>query len=312
MNPSLSESSGLPERLRQWIEEAAGEEAAVTDCVELQGGISSAMRLVTLQCGDAIRKMVVRQFNNSDWLKEEPDLAQHEAGSLVHAAQACVTTPELVAYDKDGDFAGLPSVLMTGLEGAVVLEPEVMDAWLQGLAAALTEIHKVGADDFPWQYFPYNDAAGLGRQEWSSVPELWDEAIRHIREERIPDAPLHFIHRDYHPANVLWQEGRVNGVVDWVNACRGPAGVDVGHCRLNLAMLHGTEAADGFLEAYKRHAGSGFVYDPYWDLRSIIDTLFGPPSVYEGWTALGMNGLTDELMVQRMDRYVASVLDRLG
>lgn len=311
MNPSLSEAFGLPERLRQWVEEAAGEEAAVTNGVELQGGISSAMRLVTLQCGDDTQKMVVRQFSNADWLKEEPDLARHEAGSLVHAVQVSVPTPELIAYDENGDFAGLPSVLMTRLEGAVVLEPEAMGPWLQGLADALAEIHKVGAGDFPWRYFSYNDAAGLGRQEWSSVPELWDEAIRHIREERIPDAPLCFIHRDYHPANVLWQEGRVTGVVDWVNACRGPAGVDVGHCRLNLAMLHGTEAADGFLEAYKQHTGTEFVYDPYWDLRSLVDILFGPPAVYEGWTALGKTGLTDELMVQRLDRYVASVLERL-
>ncbi|WP_081412680.1 phosphotransferase [Fictibacillus gelatini] len=32
-----------------------------------------------------------------------------------------------------------------------------------------------------------------------------------------PDARNGFIHRDYHPCNVLWEDGRLTGVVDWVN-----------------------------------------------------------------------------------------------
>ncbi|GGG15130.1 phosphotransferase family protein [Paenibacillus abyssi] len=117
-----------------------------------------------------------------------------------------------------------------------------------------------------------------------------------------------FIHRDYHPANVLWQQRQVSGVVDWVNSCRGPAGIDIGHCRFNLAQLHGVHAADAFLEAYRRHAGSAYRHDPYWDLLSLVNILFGPPEVYEGWTALGVSGLTDQLMAERLDAYLASLI----
>ncbi|GGA54207.1 hypothetical protein GCM10007416_29250 [Kroppenstedtia guangzhouensis] len=69
-----------------------------------------------------------------------------------------------------------------------------------------------------------------------------------------------FIHRDFHPANILWEEDRISGVVDWVNAYRGPAEVDVAHCRIKLALMVGLEAAESFSQAYEQCSGQG--YDP--------------------------------------------------
>ena len=66
------------------------------------------------------------------------------------------------------------------------------------------------------------------------------------------------------------RDGVVSGIVDWPNTCLGPAGIDVGHCRVNLALLHGVEFADLFLEAYQRHA-TEFIYDSYFDIVSIFD-----------------------------------------
>jgi aminoglycoside phosphotransferase (APT) family kinase protein len=120
-----------------------------------------------------------------------------------------------------------------------------------------------------------------------------------------------FVHRDYHPSNVLWQNDRVSGVVDWVNGCRGPAGIDVAWCRHNLANLHGVPLADEFLSAYVAAAGSEFKYDPYWDLMSVIELLPGPPTMYEGWRASGVPNISDATMRERVDEYVASVVARV-
>jgi hypothetical protein len=120
-----------------------------------------------------------------------------------------------------------------------------------------------------------------------------------------------FIHRDYHPSNVLWNNGAVSGVVDWVNGCRGPAGIDVAWCRHNLAILHGVRAADDFLAAYIRCAGSDFEYDPYWDLMTLVELLPGPPGMYEGWLAMGVRLIPRATIVERVDAYVASVVARL-
>lgn len=104
----------------------------------------------------------------------------------------------------------------------------------------------------------------------------------------------------------------MSGVVDWVNACRGPAGVDVGHCRINLAQIHGLAAADQFLIAYQRLAGQQFIYHPYWDLRCLFD--FNPEqlTVYDGWPANGLHHLTPPLLGQRLEAYLASLLRRMA
>ena len=110
---------------------------------------------------------------------------------------------------------------------------------------------------------------------------------------------------------MLWSNGRVSGVVDWVNGCRGPAGIDVAWCRHNLANLHGVSVADDFLAAYIAAAGSDFRYEPYWDLMSVVELLPGPPSMYEGWRAAGMPNISNTEMRERVDLYVASVVARL-
>ncbi|MBL5777794.1 aminoglycoside phosphotransferase family protein, partial [Bacillus sporothermodurans] len=141
-------------------------------------------------------------------------------------------------------------------------------------------------------------------------PELWGAVFDFVREPR-PQVKPCFIHRDYHPTNILWVDDKVSGVVDWVNACRGPAGIDIGHCRLNLAMLFGVSTADEFLSAYEKLAGYSFSYHPYWDLLSLIDILFGSPEVYPGWIAFGVTNLTDQMMVDRLDQYMKSLLKKI-
>ena len=99
--------------------------------------------------------------------------------------------------------------------------------------------------------------------------------------------------------------------MDWVNGCRGPAGIDVAWCRHNLANLHGVDVADRFLDAYIAEAGSDFEYDPYWDLMSVIELLPGPPSMYAGWRSARVRSISDAQMRDRVDAYVVSVVDRL-
>jgi aminoglycoside phosphotransferase (APT) family kinase protein len=196
------------------------------------------------------------------------------------------------------------------LRGDVVLRPTSRREWLDGLARVAAQIHRVDADGFPWTYRRYNEGDLLVVPRWSRQPNAWKIAIEVVQRP----VPWHrdcFVHRDYHPSNVLWWNGRVSGVVDWVNGCRGPAGIDVAWCRHNLANLEGVAAADDFLSAYILAAGSQFEYDPYWDLMSVVEMLPGPPSMYEGWRASGLPDISDAVMRERVDLYVTSVVSRL-
>ncbi|MBC7808757.1 MAG: phosphotransferase, partial [Akkermansiaceae bacterium] len=299
----------LPDRVQTWIRNAVDPAATVRATERLHGGTSSLLHAVSLDTATGTRDFVLRRFDNVQWLREEPDLARHEAESLRLAVRVREDTPEVVAFDETGSGCGAPAVLMTRLGGAVVLSPPDGAAWLDGLARSLCRIHAVDAGDFPWKYFTYTDLAAFGTPSWSRCPEHWSAAIAVARGPR-PSYPPRFIHRDYHPANVLWQSGAVSGIVDWVNACAGPAGIDVGHCRVNLAQLFGVTTADAFLSAYEKYAGTAFRYDPYWDIVSLLDGSEGEPSVYAGWTALGVTGLTDTLMRDRSDDYLSSLVVR--
>ena len=261
---------------------------------------STSASLYRLDFQDGLRA-VLRQFDLlPGWLTSEPDLARHEARSLERAARTGLPTPQLIAFDEMGTEADWPSVLMTCLPGAVELNPPDLHAWLDGLAAALARIHAVSPAGFGWTYAPYSDLSQLTVPAWTAVPEAWARAIEQLSEPPPAFTPT-FIHRDFHPANVLWQAGQVSGVVDWVNACAGPAAADVGHCRVNLAQMYGLGAADAFKAAYERRTGQR--QSRYWDLLSLADFMgwAEPPSVYPAWPIFGLTGLTDALVQKRLD-----------
>ena len=101
---------------------------------------------------------------------------------------------------------------------------------------------------------------------------VWERAVRQTETAR-PTAPGVLIHRDVHPGNLLWTETFATGVVDWVNACVGPAAFDTAHLRLNLACLDGLEAADAF------DAG-----DPAWDIEAAFGLLdWASPGAADRW-----------------------------
>src|SRR5690625_2362923 len=262
----------LEESIIQWVINTVDSHAVVESVQQLKGSTSSTLHNISLRTNQEIQNLVVRQFDNKEWVEEEPDLACHEAESLRLADGVNIQTHKIIAFDETGKDCGVPVVLMIMLEGSVDLKPRNMDKWLNELAEALVKIHKVKSDNFPWEYFTYNDIPSLEVPTWSSVPRSWEKAIEIVKGAQ-PTYKECFIHRDYHPTNVLWKDGAVSGVVDWVNACRGPAGIDVGHCRLNLAMLYDVATADGFLTAYTQLAGEAFTYNQYWDFLSLIDIL---------------------------------------
>ncbi len=298
----------LSHAARSWIEDVTG--GRVASVAVLPGATSSVLHSVAVESNGKRRSLVLRRFTNRDWVKREPDVAVREAASLQQATRAGLPVPEIVATDRDGTYCGVPATLATMMPGEVVLRPGNWNEWLDGLAGAAARIHRIDAAGFPWSYRRYNEGEPLAVPGWSKQPDAWKRAIQIVRGAA-PSFRSCFIHRDYHPSNVLWLDGMVSGVVDWVNGCRGPAGIDVAWCRHNLANLHGVSIADDFLAAYIAAAGSDFTYDPYWDLMSVVELLPGPPAMYEGWRAAGFPNISNTTMRERVDVYVVSIVARL-
>lgn len=310
MSSSSESHDKLPPEALRWVARSVGAGSQIESVTPLTGATSSVLHGIEIKHRSRRLSVVLRRFVNAEWLGEEPELARHEAASLVRAARAGTPVPELIAFDESGAECGVPATLMTRLAGRVELKPENLDAWLHRLAEAVAPFHALDADDFPWAYFPYaKHPSGFAPPQWSRFPQHWEKVFDIVAGPR-PEARECFIHRDYHPTNVLWQDGRVSGVVDWVNACRGAAGFDVAWCRLNLSKLYGLGAADRFLGAYESLAGAGFAYHAYWDLMALVEVLPGPPDVYEGWPAFGVHHLDEEVMRERVDDYLSSLMAR--
>ncbi|MDY0407022.1 aminoglycoside phosphotransferase family protein [Virgibacillus sp. 179-BFC.A HS] len=229
-----------------WIVSKVDPLAESVSAVQMEGGISSLIYKVALKTSGKIKYVIVRMIDDKQWLKEEKDLICHEAASLNHVGKiGNIPTPRWIASDVRGKHCRYPALLMGMLPGTVVLQSDNQPMWLEKMAKTLHAIHQIPANDFSWKYYAYHPLSNLRIPNWTKVPDAWRAAFAYMKQGTPAYEPV-FLHRDFHPNNVLWEGENVSGVVDWVNACVGPAGIDLGHCRYNLAMLYGVSAAELF------------------------------------------------------------------
>ena len=289
-----------------WLSQSTGIHPRHLEAVRLKGSTSSSIYRIQHATRADVGPFVLRVIDNHEWLSSEPDLAAHEAAALEEAYRAGLHAPRLIAYAAEDVGFGAPVVLMSFVDGTIELRPANLQDWLNGLAHELAAIHRHSALALPWRFTSWVNRATLAPPDWARHSQAWAKAIERILQPA-PDSPLVFIHRDYHPTNVLFLNGAVTGVVDWINACRGPAGVDLAHCKTNLVMIMGVEVAEQFHAAYLTTA-KDFIYDPYWDIDSILDMCLPEPGFYEPWLEFGLARITPEVLQQRIDQYLERVL----
>jgi aminoglycoside phosphotransferase (APT) family kinase protein len=290
--------SPLPEPTRTWIRDQLGAGTRIVSAHPRAGGTSSAIHAVTIEERSGARQtLVLRRYVRSDWLAQEPDLAEHEARVLELLAPTAVDAPRLVAVDATGARCGVPAVLMTRLPGRIRWAPNAIDPNLDELVDAMLTIHAVRVPDaVPIRDFrPYSEHEHLEPPTETTQRAAWERAIE-VHAGPPPSTERAFIHRDFHPGNVLWVGDRVSGVVDWCNASIGVPEADLGHCRINLTREVGDERADRLTVRYRERSGRGEIH-PYWDLVA----------------AVGMLDLvgTDFVWLPALDDFVARAVARL-
>lgn len=256
----------VPADALSWVETTIG--APVLDERPLAGGTSSAMHMLTTGAAPPHDRLVLRRYV-LDWVREEPEIPGNEALALeLLAAQlGAVPAPRQVACDPDGSRLGVPMTLMTALDGAMVWNPADRTSWLRSLAELVVQIHALPTSPRQPDWAPYAPASREA-PGWSNHPEAWLRAYE-VWDGPQPPSRRVFLHRDFHPGNVLWQDGMISGVVDWVSCCAGPPEEDISHCRANLAIRHGQDWADEFLAIWQELSDTRD-YHPYWDLTNVV------------------------------------------
>ncbi|WP_430377755.1 phosphotransferase family protein [Streptomyces sp. B1-3] len=298
----------------------AGERIVGTEA--LHGGITAEMRRLTVAAPDGgVRHLVLRTFVEPSFVDHAEEMLNRESDALALLAGTGVTAPGPVAVDPTAAHCEYPSLLMTHLVGRTVLEDEGLEARAPVLARQLVAIHAVRPAERPREY-----------QAWATADEIvpvpgadaavWSAAIDVIRKPA-PPYEGRFLHRDFHPGNVLFEAERagpvgpprVTGVVDWVQNSWGPADLDVAHCSTNLALLHGPAWGLRFAEAYEEAGGvlaSTASERLYWRLLDALAFAGGVRWVARPWREAGRTELTTRAVEGRLNAYVTALMEALG
>jgi aminoglycoside phosphotransferase (APT) family kinase protein len=241
-----------------WVEQVLGGGARVVACRRLTGGLTAAVHRLTVKRRRGSEVVVLRQYGKKQDVRRE-------ARVLDAVVAAGLPAPAVLAVSPGGAKAGgHPSILMTRLLGRVSLSPVDRDGWLKQIALAAARIHDASVAAPPFER--WLDPARLTAPASSTRPDLW-KRLRDVLREDGGSTSTCFIHRDFQHFNFLWTRGRLTGVVDWGAATIGPPSIDVGHCRLNLAVLFGADWAERLRLAYEAETGRSI--DPWWDLHAL-------------------------------------------
>jgi aminoglycoside phosphotransferase (APT) family kinase protein len=190
----------------------------------LTGGITSAVHLLTVEDAHGQRhRAVLRRWMESEHTAGA-EWVRREAQILEQLSEKDIPAPRVFRIDPTGSSCGSPALLMSHLPGRMELNPSNSDLWLERYVAMLVRIHKL--DLRAPEAESWLNRNSLVVPTWTTQPELWRDAIA-LMDEKPPEDEQTFIHHDYQHFNLLWQRGRISGVVDWVFGSMGSPSMDV-------------------------------------------------------------------------------------
>lgn len=276
------------------------------------------MRRLDIEGAGEPYALVLRSFVKPFYMKHAWGLLTREADVLRLLAGTSVPTARLHAVDAAAEHCDHPSLVMSLLPGSVRLDAAGIDFEHRLLARQLTTLHglRIPERARPRTYQAWTSPERVRVPETPGRPEVWQQAVDVIRRQPPAYRPC-FLHRDFHPGNVLFSgygpDLEITGVVDWVETSWGPADLDVAHCSTALALLHGADEGLRLSDHYTA-AGGTLDDDPaahlYW---RVLDALaFAPDAekVAAPWRQLGRADLTPTVLTRRLEEYLAALFNR--
>jgi aminoglycoside phosphotransferase (APT) family kinase protein len=246
IDSSNSRTDALCARLQRMIETECGPGSRVTSFGVMEdghAGLTFGFDVVMPDggTGSYIVKLApsgVTRRGNTDVYRQAPLLRALKGEGL--------PVPAIRWASPDEDALGVPFIVMERLPGRVFLvwEPHesfsrdpsfLREIWLQA-SQVLARLHQVD-----WR----KTLAGWeAPQPLQGEVARWTPVLRHAQEPdwlsagtrlgellaaNLPDEdPVGLIHGDFQPGNILYENGRAGGVIDWELASIGAQGLDLG------------------------------------------------------------------------------------
>ena len=230
------------------------------------------------------------------------ELAEH------HALEA----PRVVAADLDGTTTGQPALLETALSGSSRIPPVPEPDRLRALGRAARAIHSVSVEPSPALPVRFRSLDGIdfgSLRVPETSAELFSKARGVVATASPPSETLVLVHGDLWQGNTLWEGSRHCGTLDWDCAGVGPAGVDLGSLRCDVAVMYGQHAADEVLAGWEQTSAARAANVAWWDLVAALST---PPDMsmwLPNFHHQGRRDLDLTTVTVRRDAFLSAALD---
>ena len=288
--------------------------AALLRAWALKGGISSRMTVLEYSVEGERRRVVLRQPDGA--LYQNPQAATNEFALLQSLAGSGLPAPASYVLCESNEPLGAPFLLIGYIDGAPDFAKAIGSDSIRQFASQLAQIHRT----------PFVGTA------LESLPRYVPRFI-HQRERAYPDASLRgveirdalrrwwaprtangstLLHGDYWPGNVLWNGGRLVGVVDWEESGIGDPLADLAIARLEMLWTFGPDAMHAFTQQYATLSSFDLVDLPYWDLDAALRPVFNLGEWAAGWPELGRPDVTTDTMRGAHRTFVDMAFDALS
>jgi aminoglycoside phosphotransferase (APT) family kinase protein len=287
----------------------------------LRGGVGARMHVLDIERADATRfKVSLRRFPR-DNRSSSPEHVAHEYKVLQLVEKADIPAPRPLLLDAEGRLFGVPAIVLTYLPGAPLYFPRDVSSWVDQLAQALLGIHAVTPERFDLSFLSVHLRDGI-REELARRREYAEKHSPLAREvhavlideiDRIEWPEPCFVHDDFWPGNTVWLRGRLTGVVDWTHAELGDPRTDVAQCRIDLALILDSDAADAFRDAYQARASRPLPDLWYFDLFRGLRALLSYQHWLAGYHDARLAHVTLSHARERIEAFLRAALDaRVG
>jgi aminoglycoside phosphotransferase (APT) family kinase protein len=241
---------------------------------------------------------VVRQFPIADPAALREQRVLRALGGLGGLA------PVPLGGDFDGTWSEQPTSLISRLDGESDITPSDPDGWARELGRALALVHAVPGERLA-------ELSSVFDGGWSRA-ELNGPLAAEVRSRwsQVTGSPEVLTHSDYWSGNVVWRDGCLAGVVDWSGAARGPRGVDLGWCRLDLVLLFDERIADVFLAAYEAAIGRTVGDVVLWDAWAVARSHDTVETWAPNYAPLGRGDLGERELRRRHSLWTARLAEQ--
>ena len=221
--------------------------AALRSARRLTGGVSAQVyALEVAHSSGALAQVVVREHAPV----ESHYTAELEFLLLKALHSLALPVPQPILFDARCTLAATPFVIMAAIPGSSVIPTGEAFEYIDEMASQLFRIHQAPIQNLPAlpsrldplpEVFEYLPTAA----EWGGLKAR----LGALTDTGFKGAPC-LLHGDYWAQNLLWEQGRITGILDWEDAAIGDPLSDVAGASVELRYLFGREGMQRFIAAY--------------------------------------------------------------